>query len=142
MIREVLLPALQAKFPDCGFRLGELANVVGAFPAVHPEVGDVTIWDDGDEATVGVGEITHGHFNPYDEGLSEKEIADRVTSDVVEFLDDLFADRVLLWKSPDGRSGGWRILDNDTPYSLMGGDDLTYLWSGPVNIPVSDSQVD
>jgi hypothetical protein len=33
----------------------------------------------------------------------------RVTNEVVTFLTDLFADRVLLWKSPDVGSGGWRI---------------------------------
>ena len=139
MIREILLPALQAKFPNRGFRRDDSANDIGVFPAAHAEVGDVTIDDDGNEATVYIGEITHGHFNPYDERLSEKEIAEHVASDVVNFLDDLFADRVLLWKSPDGRSGGWRRLGEDNPYSIMDGDDITYLWSGPVKNPDSNA---
>jgi hypothetical protein len=139
MIRDVLLPALLANFPNRGFRIDDSPNAVGVFPAAHPDVGDVTIWDDGDEATVGISEITHGHFNPYDETLSEKQVAERVTSDVVEFLNDLFADRVLLWKSQDGRSGGWRILGHDNAYSIMDGDDITYLWSGPVKNPDNDA---
>src|SRR5438094_4933911 len=129
MIRDVLLPALLANFPNRGFRTDDAPNAIGVFPAAHEKVGDVTIWDDGNEATIGVGDITHGHFNPYDDTLTEQQTAERVTSDVVAFLTDLFADRVLLWKSPDGGSGGWRILGHDNRYSIMDADDLTYLWS-------------
>jgi hypothetical protein len=132
MIRDLLLPALVANFPNRGFRTGDSPNAIGIFPAAHAEVGDVTIWDDGDEATVGIGEITHGHFNPYDETLTEQQIAERVTSDVVAFLTDLFADRVLLWKSLNNGAGGWQVLEGENDFSLMDAEALTYLWSGPV----------
>jgi hypothetical protein len=135
MIRDVLQPALQSKFPNRGFRTDDSPNAIGIFPAAHEEVGEVTIWDDGDEATVAIGDITHGHFNLYDENLAPEEIEKRVTEDVVGFLTDLFADRIILWKSPDGRSGGWRILGDDNRYSIMDSDDQTYLWSGPVRNP-------
>ena len=135
MIRDVLLPALQSKFPNRDFRTDDSQNAIGTFPCAHEEVGDVTIWDDGDEATVGIGDITHGHFNPYDENLTQEEVENRITQEVVAFLTDLFADRVLLWKSPDGGSGGWRILGDDGRYSIMDSNNLTYLWSGPVRNP-------
>ena len=135
MISDTLLPALHERFPDRGLQSGSSPNEVAVFPAAHPEVGNVSIWDDGDEATVGIGEITHGHFNPYDDSLTSEQIAKRVTEDVIEFLQALFNDRVLLWKSRDGGSGGWRILAHNTDGSLMEGDDLTYLWSGPVKNP-------
>ena len=132
MITDLLLPELQSRFADRKLRLGTAPNEVAIFPAAHPGVGDLTIWDDGDEATVGIGEITHDHFNPDDDSLSSEEIAKRVSKEVVEFLEDLFADRVLLWKSPDGRSGGWRVLTTPDD-SLEQGNNLTYLWSGPVS---------
>ena len=135
MIRDLLLPALQANFPGRGFQLDDSPNAIGVFPAAHSEVGDVTIWDDGDEATIGIGEITHGHFNPYDETLTEHEIAQQVTFEVIDFLTDLFADRVLLWRTPNTGAGGWQVLDDDNDFSLMDADDLTYLWSGPVKNP-------
>jgi len=133
MIRDQLLPALRARFASRGLQLGTSGNQIAVFPAIHPEVGDVTIWDDGDEVTIGIGEITHSHFNPYDDSLTSDQIAEQVTEEVSEFLQDLFEDRILLWKSLNGRSGGWQVLGrgDDSPR----GDNLTYLWSGPVKNP-------
>jgi|KBSSwiStaDraftv2_1062776.scaffolds.fasta_scaffold1969134_1 hypothetical protein len=133
MIRNVLLPALLANFPNRGFQAKESPRI-GIFPAEHPDVGDVTIVDDDSEVTVYVGDITHGHFNPYDQALTDEQVAEEVTADVVQFLNDLFADRVLLFKSPKDGSGGWRLLSYDHQYSL-GAEALTYLWSGPVANP-------
>jgi hypothetical protein len=138
MIRDILLPALEANFPNRGFHRDDSPNVIGVFPAAHSEVGDVVIWDDGDEATVLIGEITHAHFNPYDETLSEQEVAQRVTSEVVEFLSDLFGDRLLLWRSRHGGSGGCFLISEDNPYVRLRGDELTYLWSGPVKLSSDD----
>jgi len=58
MIRDVVLPALLAHFPNRGFRLDDSPNAIGIFPAAHDSVGDVTIHDDGDKATIFVGAIT------------------------------------------------------------------------------------
>src|SRR5262249_21251822 len=113
---------------------------IAVFSGAHSEVGDVCIWDDGDEATVSIGEITHGHFNPYDPSLSPEQLATVVTGEVLQFLADLFLDRVLLWKSREGGSGGWQVLDEGNELSLMDSDDLTYLWSGPVKNPLAQSQ--
>jgi hypothetical protein len=136
MISEILLPALHERFGERGMQPGRSSNEVAIFPAVHPEVGDVTIWDDGYEATVEIGDITHGHFNPYDDSLSSEQVPKRVSDDVVEFLQDMFEDKVLLWKARDGRSGGWCMLEQND--SLMEGDVLTYLWSGPIQRPDLD----
>jgi hypothetical protein len=102
-------------FPASSFRPGSDDKTIAVFPALDPEIGSVTIWDDGDEATVIIGKITHGHFNPYDESLSESERVRRVTEEVVGFLADLFSDRVLLWTEPSGRSGGWKMLRGEPP---------------------------
>jgi hypothetical protein len=120
-------------------RQGSPPGAVGVFPAAHPDVGDASVWADGDEAMVAVGSITHGHFGCYDEGLTTTQRRTRVVDDVVEFLDALFRDRVLLWKSPGPQpaSGGWRRLGHDSPYSLMDGGDLTFLWSGPTPNPLA-----
>jgi hypothetical protein len=131
MIRDLLLPALIANFPDRGFQADE-PPMIGVFPAAHPEVGDVTIYDDGDEATVYIGEITHTHFNPYDQSLTDAQIAATVTCDVVDFLTELFADRVLLWTSLENGSGGCQSLDYDGGRPRKS-DVLTYVWSGPTS---------
>src|SRR6266478_4285680 len=102
MIRDLLLPALSANFPNRGLRTGEPPDAIAVFPAAHSEVGDVSIYDDGNEAMVSVGQISHGHFGWDDSNRTDAEIAKSVTDEVVRFLMDLFADRIVLWKSSGG----------------------------------------
>jgi hypothetical protein len=137
MIRDILLPRLMERFPGRGLRTGSPPDPIAVFPAAHPAVGEVSIWDDGDEAMVAIGDITHGHFNSDDESLTPEQKADQVAAGVLGFLEDLLADRALLWKSPDGGSGGWRISEYDEMISLMDGVDLTFRWSGPVKNPLA-----
>ncbi len=108
---------------------GAPPDAVATFPAAHPVVGDLDIYDDGNEATVAIDDITHGHFNPHDPALSEKEIAARVTDDVLCFLEAMFADRVLLWKVQGG-AGGWMPLDRKSD-PMLPLDAQKYVWSGP-----------
>lgn len=128
MIAAKLVPKLQARFAAHELRLGKEGEPCVTFPAVHPEVGDVLVYDDRDEATVVAGNFTHGHFGNYDEGIDKAERAERIADDVVQFLDDLFSDRIVLWGSHRG-GGGWRkreVPDRE--------DDLEtgYVWSGPL----------
>src|SRR6185295_18181831 len=110
MIREALIPILEERFSSRRLSTGFPPDPIAIFPAIHPAVGNVSIWDEGEEATVAIGTITHGHFNPYDASIDDEQRAKLVAEDVVAFLEALFADRVLLWKSADGQSGGWQIL--------------------------------
>jgi hypothetical protein len=131
MIRENLLRELNDRFPGRGMRTGVPPDPIAVFPAMHPEVGEVKIWDDGDEATIEIGRITHGHMNPYGASMSEDEVAREVTRQVVEFLEDLFTDRVLLWVSADGRSGGWKVLSDTVETSDPPRGTCIFVWSGP-----------
>jgi hypothetical protein len=94
MISEILVPALLQRFPDRGIRTGVPPDPIAIFPAADARVGDVHIWDDGDEATVAIGSLTHTHFNPYDQTLSPQRVAERVTEDVIQFLKDLSSGQV------------------------------------------------
>jgi hypothetical protein len=136
MIKDSILAELKRRFPPGSYREGTDGKTVAVFPAKCPDVGDVTIWDDGDEATVLIEKITHGHFNPYDSSLSEADRDKEITETVCDFLDALFRNDVLLWTS--GRCGGCSRLDlrkpeereNDVISGLKKG--ATYfLWSGP-----------
>lgn len=106
-IRDVLVADLRLRFAARSRRFGSPPAPVVVFPAAHPEVGDLSVCDGDDEATVAIGRLTHGHFNPYDSTLTEQEIAERVTSEVADFLADVFADRVVVWVASDRRVGGW-----------------------------------
>jgi hypothetical protein len=128
-IRNALLTELTRRFGDESFLPGETPEDVAVFPAAHPAVGSVIVSDDGDEASVTIGTITHGHFNDFD--LPIEAAAPVIATAVAEFLERLFAGRVLLWKSRSGSSGGWRDLDEDeTPKPRRGAQ--TFLWQGPV----------
>ncbi len=97
----------------------------------EPAVGRVLVYDDGDEATVLIENVTHGHFNPYDEKLSEAQRDETVTADVIDFLKALFSDRVLLHCTPDKHRGGWVRLDlKDGPVELSPASHYS-LWSRP-----------
>ena len=109
MIGDALVPALERAFPGRGLRVTPGGKPVAVFPAACPEVGDLMIYDDGEEATVLIENVTHHHSRPYDQGLTADALARWVAEDVVAFLTDLFADEVLLWAINKGQGGGgWR----------------------------------
>jgi hypothetical protein len=127
-IRDVLLPALRQRFPDRPFAEGVPPQPVAIFQAEHPAVGDLQILDDGHEVTLVIGPHTHSHFNPYDATLTSAQLAEEVTESVLNFLTDLFADRVLIWSIP-GRSGGWSLLTGQS--SRIPSEACRLIWSGP-----------
>jgi hypothetical protein len=90
------------------------------------------IYDDGDEATLCIGEITHGHFNPYDASLTADELASIVVRDLIGFLDKLFTDRVYLWRAKSGGAGGWRVLKDGETVPSTPPDHHAFLWCGPL----------
>lgn len=115
MNRDVLLSALTARFPGRQFRVAPQGDVVS--PGDHPDVGGLTFIDDGDEWVVHVGDITHAHL--------------RSREEVIEFLEWLFADRVLMWKVWTG--GGWRL--EPAPVTSFGRKFSLrrwYVWSKPL----------
>ena len=141
MIRDTLIPELVRRFAGLGLCLGDAPDPIASIPAKHADVGDVMIYDDGDEATVAIGKIFHDHFNPYDESLSTAQRDQFVTKAVVDFLNDFFADRILLWVSKSGQSAGLISLNGPPkPEDLSdvkqyaAGEALVYLWSGPVDL--------
>jgi len=135
LIRRFLLPMLEARFPGRGLRAGSPPDPFAVFPAIHEAVGNVSIWVDEDEVRVEIGTITHGHFSARDPSADDDIAAREVTEAVAHFLVDLFADRILLWKSSNGVSDGWRLAGRSPQFRTMVADDSTFLWSGPVPNP-------
>ena len=129
MISDRLIPMLQSRFPGQGV-VGHGSNApCMIFPAKHPDVGDVQIYDDGDEVTLIAGNFTHGHFSNHDDISLEKR-EQEIAEVVADFLDRLFADQVVLWGSQQG-IGGWRVVE---PGSDRIPKDSEYVWSGPIKI--------
>ncbi len=131
MLRDALLAELARKFPGDMFHLGEDARTIVTFPAAHPEVGDVTICNEGDGAVVFIGDITREHFRSHD-AIFDSEGAERVARRVSELVADLLADKIILWRTMTGSSSGHYM-----PKSAFRKEDMEewsryYLWSGPI----------
>ena len=131
MIRDRLIPLLKEIYPDADWKSGESPDPIATFNAIHPDVGDLNIWDHGQEATIAIGTLTHGHFNPYEPEYSQDKIDEEVTEDVLEFLNSVFSDKVLIWKSKDESRGGWQRLDLGGEVRQFKDDEEYYVWSGP-----------
>ena len=131
MIRDRLIPALKSEFAGLEIAFNAPPQPTATFPAAQQAGGRIFVYDDSDEATVLIENITHGHFNPYDGKLSEAQRDERVTDDVVDFLKALFSDRVVLHCSADKHRGGWMRLDlKEGPVELSPAFQY-FLWSRP-----------
>jgi hypothetical protein len=128
MLSEVLIPKLQRKFSGRGLHVATPPLPCACFPAVHPEIGDIEIYDDGDELTVVAGKFTHGHFSNYDETLSVQHKAEQITDALVCFLQEVFADEVVFWGSHEA-GGGWHRRGERSEWQQDGKE---YVWSGPL----------
>jgi hypothetical protein len=135
-IRDVLVPMLVERFQNRGLALGAPPDPIAVFPGVHPEVGEVRIADRDSSADLAVGNIVYDHFfNPYDEERGTEKAVEGIANDVVRFLGELFADRLLMWRSADGRTRGWRErgeAGHSAPLVIDDREYLLYLWSGPL----------
>ena len=142
-ITDSLVAALRERFGTESFRAGSPPAAVATFPAKHPAVGGVTIklvvgqsaLGSAIMAEIGIGEILADHFTNFDAHLDDDVRCERLTKEVVRFLDALFSDRLLLWESTDGRHRrGWREwgeLGCAEPLVMDNATYQTYLWSGP-----------
>lgn len=127
-LSEKLIPRLRARFPDRGLRVHGGTQPVASFTAAHPEVGDLRIDDDNDELTITVGRLTHGHFSPKDYRLPSQEKAEDLIDRVMEFLHQVFDDRIEFWN--DGKAGGWHARGGN-PMGLWP-NRRRFVWSGPL----------
>jgi hypothetical protein len=143
--RQVLTQALVGRFGDRDLRLSTASDLTAVFPAQHADVGDVTVSTPGfagssigeiASATIAIGHILSDTFYSLDTHLPAAERVDRVTRDVVRFLEHLFADRLLIWQSADdAHRRGWRECSEAEQFEPLVMDDRTYdvyLWSGPL----------
>jgi hypothetical protein len=128
-LAETLIQVLHARFPGRGLRVVAEGNLCAVFPAAHPEVGDILIYDDGNEFTVELGRFTHGHFGIGSAALPEGEHAERAAEEVVEFLEPVFADEVVFWGGHD-RPGGYFRRESGSRWRREG--EPEYVWSGPL----------
>lgn len=128
-LSEKLIPRLLERFPGRGLRIHDGKQPVATFPAAHPDVGDLTIDDDDVELTIAVGQLTHGHFSPWNENAPQNEREEEVIAHVLTFLDAVFADQMVFWSAD--KAGGWHAR-GDKPTVRRPGTRM-FTWSGPLD---------
>lgn len=144
-VEDLLLAALVERFGDQGLRVGTPPGPLAVFTAKHGEVGPLTISRPHIGASsighiidvhVAIGDVLDDHFESFDAHLDTSERAQRLTGNVVRFLQELFADRLLFWQSTEPPlRGGWRERGEAGHTEPLVLDDRTYrvyLWSGPL----------
>jgi hypothetical protein len=133
-LRAALLKGLTQALPRDLFVVDldpEGENLV-TIPAKHPEVGDLTICDFGDELVVHVGRLTHAHFANYDDSLSLERKAEEIASQVLDFVQAVLRDEIEIFGN--GQRGGHRergLKPRGTLSRYFFGK-KTYVWSGPL----------
>ena len=125
MILDYFIAGFKARFPDYQLSVRE-PDAVAIVHGNNSVVGNIEVQDDLDELIVFVGDFTHGHFDCWDESLSKDEQYKEVAADVLEFLEDVFADKVEFYRSAHG-GGGWRPAGT--------GPEQSYTWSGAAEVP-------
>jgi hypothetical protein len=138
-VREGVAAALAGRFGSGVLRAGAPGGAIAVLPARHPDVGDAIVHDAAAgpvaSVTISVGQILGEAFDNFDSHLDEEARAARLANDVVRFLAELSADRLLLWRSTDGRHRGWRErgdAGHTEPLVLDNRVYERYLWSGPL----------
>jgi hypothetical protein len=128
---EALIADLRRRFPTAQFSIIEGRTRELRLNSPNLGLGFVTVEYDGEEATVCAGELTHGHFNPYDASLSAEARVRWVCDAVMGFLGELLNDRVVVWSSGPHR-GGWTMIEPGTTMVLPEGVSA-HLWSRPLS---------
>jgi hypothetical protein len=123
----MLIPELQARFPDRGFYSAAAPERAVVCPAKNPSVGPIEIVDEGDELTILLGKFTHFHVSNYDERLSKDGKADAIVKSTVAFLAELFSDQIVMWGTHRGGGGYFHAGVAGNPPE----GELLFVWSGP-----------
>jgi len=130
MLRDRVITEIANRLPELRFQTGTTGQPFLTIPAPSPLLGALEIHDDGEEATVYAGDLSHGHYNPYDSGLSPQAREAWIAEKVVDFLEAAVADRVLFWATQDRHRGGWLRLDYGEAPEIAS-DAVMTVWSGP-----------
>jgi hypothetical protein len=143
-LRTKVLVELERAFPGQFAPGPSNERLIATFAGAHPLVGDVCIWDDGTEVMIAVGTITHLHIDDSDAPIREQPTPaeqapeDAIASEVVAWLRDLFSDEILLWcSSRFPGTGGYQRFPEDAEWSILGPEDQTFRWSGPIQNPLA-----
>lgn len=133
------LSELERVMPRDGFRTEFTDRLIATIPARDAEVGDITVWVDGDEVAIGIGKLHHCHFEVYTQThltLDEREqaAAESAASYVRDVLDERVHFQVQFKAGRYRGSSGWYPEHSECLRPLSGVDEIReYVWSHRVS---------
>ncbi|HWI62489.1 MAG TPA: hypothetical protein VNT75_11660 [Symbiobacteriaceae bacterium] len=135
--------AFQNRFADVEYLEEFMDQLIVTIPAKHPETGDVVVWLDADEITVGIGPHFHRHFEAYlQQGMTTEEQEREAVEGALDFIEEFIAEKTFLriFRTDIGDPAGASVLRADAPGQTstminagVRGDWTAqdYVWSGP-----------
>lgn len=127
MLLDKLVAEIERCFPNLEYST-DAENKEIMIPSGSAVIGNICITDDIHELSVFVGNFSHWHSSSTDPDNATSIIVEQV----VEFLRDLFQDKIVMWGSSESYGGFYSTeLDEahqDTP--LESESVRKYLWSG------------
>ncbi len=128
---EMFVAAFHHRFPSQPIELRDGEYPVAAIPARHPETGGIEIMADGEFGLiVEIVNFTHGHFDDFDVNRTATERQTSIIEIVLNFLADVFADRVAFFGNQTDGGGWWYLAAAGEAAINPAGPH--FVWSGPV----------
>jgi hypothetical protein len=132
MLRDYLIPALKTAFPAAPFEYSGQGNLVASLP-IPNRIGDLKLCDDGDEITVFLGDVTHCHFSQDYLGDGKYSSEPEVCDAVIQYLTDLFSERVFFYHARDRRRDGSGPVPPPDELEEIKKDCRCFVWSRALN---------
>jgi hypothetical protein len=93
----IFLRKLRDTFPSEDWEATFTDKLEVVIPPIDDRIGEIHIWLDGDEVTVGIGQLFHTHFETYlDDSLSKTEANEQAVLKTIEFIRDVLADKYVI----------------------------------------------
>ena len=130
------LAAFANAFPNVQYDATIVDRLFFRVPAVHPAVGDLRIWDEGEELTLGIGDQHHEHHSLYmysDKAPNDAE--DLVVEHTIDVVRALFEEKLILGFCWDGDRLKWTsthrsdYTESPDDHGGIGYEEFT--WRGP-----------
>jgi hypothetical protein len=123
---------LKASFPELPFAFTDQGRLIASLPMPNRE-GDLLLYDDGDEITVFLGDITHCHFSQEYLGDGQYSPETEACEELLDYLKDLFADRVIFYHRRNRTGDGSTQLPTIDRANELQAECKCFLWSRTLN---------
>ena len=96
-LSQLFLHELEGTFPSEEWEATFTDRLEVVIPATDARFGEIHVWLDADEVTVGIGQFFHTHFETYlDDSLSKSEANRQAATGAIEFIQGVVSDRFVL----------------------------------------------